>query len=106
MIVRFDNLADIFDKNNETVAVDVNKFARELYKEVNGKEPTKVKIEELDLQGVHQKTDYPSWTISGEVLPQAPLAKQSLNLQNHRHTDEVLAKMSTMTRRTYRVIFN
>lgn len=36
IIVRFDNLADAFDKDSEDVDIDVQKFARHLYTDVNG----------------------------------------------------------------------
>lgn len=58
IIVRFENMADRFDSvgtgNPSKWNIDIQKFAIDLYQEVNsGVQPEVVKIEELDLQGVH-----------------------------------------------------
>jgi hypothetical protein len=61
ILVRFENLADAFDvANMQSLAqldlaqsVNLNEFADELYKEVNGNSPRKIEIVETDLQGVH-----------------------------------------------------
>jgi hypothetical protein len=59
--VRFDNLADWFDGGAPEATVDVNSFATELYKHANGISPTDIKIEEMDLQGVHSPKHFTPW---------------------------------------------
>jgi hypothetical protein len=49
VIVRFENLADKFDAGTETHFINVNKFARDLYQEVNNQEPELVDIREVSL---------------------------------------------------------
>lgn len=56
VVVRFENLADRFDGVNNTSNwnLDLQKFAKNLYEQANnGAQPELIKIEELDLQGVH-----------------------------------------------------
>ena len=51
VVVRFENLADKFDAGTETHFINVNKFARDLYQEVNNQEPETVDIREVSLSG-------------------------------------------------------
>jgi hypothetical protein len=45
--------------------VDVEKFAVKLYESVNRKKPDAVSIQEMDIQGVHPKTDKFLWRGAG-----------------------------------------
>ena len=66
--MRFENLADHFDaRDNQTkqnpgpYVINVEKFASDLYENVNRVKPDAFKIQEMDLQGVHPKTDKFMW---------------------------------------------
>ena len=53
VFVRFENIGDKFDKNDETLIVDVYNFALALYRKANGNdaEVNSVNINEFDLTG-------------------------------------------------------
>lgn len=44
IIVQLQNLADNFDKSSKSVYININKFANNLYKDVNGKNAHHIKI--------------------------------------------------------------
>ena len=53
VFVRFENIGDKFDKNDETLIVDVYNFTLALYRKANGNdaEVNSVNINEFDLTG-------------------------------------------------------
>jgi len=51
--LRFENLADKFDKNATTVTLDVWKFANDLYEQINGEKPFALKVQETYLGGIN-----------------------------------------------------
>ena len=44
IMVQFQNLADNFDKSSKNVEINVNEFANNLYKDVNGRNAHNIKI--------------------------------------------------------------
>ena len=75
-MVRFENLADRFDaQSNVTSYLNLNKFADNLYSDVNNAKPQSVLIEEISLSGNQLLSDltknYPKWeaTEDGSTLP-------------------------------------
>jgi len=57
VIVRIENLADRFDKSSEVSFLNVDKLAKDLYFEVNGKQADSVQIEEVSVQGTLLEKD-------------------------------------------------
>ena len=53
ILVRFENLADGFDKNATAVTLDVQKFANDLYEQINGERPFALKVKETWLGGIN-----------------------------------------------------
>ena len=53
VLVRFENLSDGFDRNATTVTLDVQKFANELYEQINGEKPFALKVKETYLGGLN-----------------------------------------------------
>jgi hypothetical protein len=49
VILRLENLADRFDRSNETAYINVDKLARDLYFEINKKHPESLTIEEVTI---------------------------------------------------------
>jgi hypothetical protein len=54
ILVRFENLADNFDKSPAESQINLKDFATALYLQVNNKNPKYVGIKEMDLQGVNK----------------------------------------------------
>ena len=57
VILRIENLADRFDKSSEVSFLNVDKLAKDLYFEVNGKQADSVQIEEVSVQGTLLEKD-------------------------------------------------
>ena len=57
VILRIENLADRFDKSSEVSFLNVDKLAKDLYFEVNGKQADSVLIEEVSVQGTLLEKD-------------------------------------------------
>ena len=55
--LRIENLADRFDKSSEVSFLNVDKLAKDLYFEVNGKQADSVQIEEVSVQGTLLEKD-------------------------------------------------
>lgn len=53
ILIRFENLADKFDKNSTSITVDVWKFANDLYEQINGEKPFALKVQETWLGGIN-----------------------------------------------------
>jgi hypothetical protein len=47
--MRLENLSDRFDKGCETSFINVEKLARDLYQEINQKQPDSLTIEEVTI---------------------------------------------------------
>ena len=57
VILRTENLADRFDKSSEVSFINIDKLAKDLYFEVNGKQPDSLQIEEVSVQGTLLEKD-------------------------------------------------
>lgn len=57
VIMRIENLADRFDKSSEVSFINVDKLARDLYFEINQKQPDALAIEEVTIQGTISEKD-------------------------------------------------
>lgn len=88
VLVRFENLADKFDRNATTVDLDVWKFANELYEQINGEKPFALKVQETYLGGI--------------AIPQPSNKKGGRLIQ----AGKVMAKIAPQEIKSYTLTYN
>ena len=57
ILLRVENRQDKFDSNSQTVFVDLNQICKDLFAEANGRQPSSLTFEEMNLSGVLKKQD-------------------------------------------------
>ena len=81
--------------------INVEKFASDLYENVNRVKPDAFKIQEMDLQGVHPKTDKFMWRGAG--MPQITVENPKTAAQTDGFRD---IRVNTQSFRTFKITYN
>jgi len=113
ILVRFENLADRVDNFGVGVAepwkFDIHQFAMSLYQDVNPnpniKAPSKIRIEQMDLQGVHPIREVKRFKWLAQGPPVAEQPKEMAQQEDFDTTNSSEVTIHPQQLKTFRITY-